>query len=187
MEEQNNMVKSSDLAHLFGLTTRRIQQLTEEGVLIATGAGKQRRYPLCENVQAYIKFWQDKANSTDNAARNLELKKLGAEVDLKESKAKLAKLQVEETEGNLHSAEDVEAVMTDIVINMRNTLLGLPGKLAVDLMGLTAAEISERIRQEVNNVLSDFANYKYEPAVYAQLVRDRQGRRGLVDGDAEDD
>ena len=98
------------------------------------------------------------------------------EADLKRSKADIAALQLSELEGTMHRSEDVEAVMTDLVYNIRSMLVALPGRLAVDVTGAaTPAEASEIIRTEVYKILTELAGYKYDPEVYARRVRDREG------------
>ena len=66
----------------------------------------------------------------------------------------MAALQLKELEGTMHRSEDVEAVMTDLVYNIRSMLIALPGRLAVDVVAAqTAAEASEIIRAEANRRL----------------------------------
>jgi phage terminase Nu1 subunit (DNA packaging protein) len=48
---QKNMVDAKVIATLFGLTVRRIQQLTQDGVLATEQVGKQRRYDLLTTVR----------------------------------------------------------------------------------------------------------------------------------------
>lgn len=91
-----------------------------------------------------------------------------------------------ELEGTMHRSEDVEAVMTDLVYNIRSMLIALPGRLAVDVVAAqTAAEASEIIRAEVYKILEELAAYKYDPEEYARRVRDREGWSDLSD-DADD-
>lgn len=66
--------------------------------------------------------------------------------------------------------------MTDLVYVIRGMLMALPGRLAVDTAGAaSAAETSEIIRVEVYKVLEELAAYKYDPEVYVQRVREREG------------
>ena len=87
----------------------------------------------------------------------------------------------------MHRSEDVEAVMTDLVYNIRSMLVALPGRLAVDVTGAaTPAEASEIIRTEVYKILTELAGYKYDPEVYARRVRDREGWSEQHADDADD-
>lgn len=179
---KKNMVETKQLAILFGLTVRRIQQLTQDGVLQTEVVGKQRRYDLLAAVRRYIEYLQKRVseksggNGTQEDADN-ESRKLRCEADLKETKAELAKMDLEETQGKMHRSEDVEAMTTDLVFSIRGMLLALPGRLAIDLAPINKpAEISTRIRAEVDAVLLELSNYKYDPSAYVKRVRDRQGK-----------
>lgn len=44
------------IAQLFGVTVRRIQQLTQEGVLPTTETVDGRRYDLVPTIQQYVKY-----------------------------------------------------------------------------------------------------------------------------------
>lgn len=179
-----DLVGSKVIADLFGVTVRRVQQLTEEGVIEVTKQGRVNKYPLAETIRRYISYLSDKANGREQSRETsaLEAQKLAAEVQLKTNKAKMSDMELQELSGKMHRSEDVEAMTTQLVFAVRSTLLALPGRLAIDLARLTeAAEISERIRVEVCRALEDLSNYAYDPAKYQQLVRDRAGWQALDD------
>lgn len=170
-----NLQKTQVIAKLFGLTVRRVQQLTQEGVISQLDG---KGYDLLPTIQRYIKYLQDKAYGREEKAQmaDLETEKLNAEIDLKRSKARMAELELKELEGKMHRSEDVEAMTTDLILNIRSMLLALPGLLAVDLAEITtAAEISEKIKEAVSDILEELSNYKYDPKEYQKRVRERQG------------
>ena len=182
------LVDSKTIAALFGVTTRRVQQLTAEGIINAVKQGNANRYDLLVTIQKYIKYLSDKANGREATQKDTETegRKLEAEADLKRSKADMAALQLAELEGKMHRSEDVEAVMTDLVYTIRSMLMALPGRLAVDVVSVTtAAEASEVIRAEVHKVLEELAGYKYDPEEYARRVRDREGWSELSNEEGE--
>ena len=178
-------VTKKDLAQLFGVTTKRIEQLASDGVINGDG-GNPAKYNLVENVRSYVGLLKDKAHSRktkDNP--ELEKDKLAAEVRMKEAKAEMAEQELKELKGELHRAEDVEAITTDHVLYFRSMLMALPGKLAVDLAGThTAAEQAARVKQEIIFVLDNLADYKYDPDEYAKRERERQGWKDRDDDDA---
>ncbi len=177
------LVTKKDLCQILGLSSRRIEQLVSDGVI--TREGHPAKYNLVDAVQAYIgqlKTAASKRKQKENP--ELEKDKLEGEARIKQAKAEMAELELKELQGELHRAEDVEAITTDHVLYFRSMLMALPGKLAVDLAGThTAAEQSARVKQEVNFVLDQLADYKYDPEEYAKRVRDRQGWKE-VDEDA---
>lgn len=182
------LVDSKTIAALFDMTTRRVQQLTKEGVITAVKEGNANRYDLLPTIQKYIRYLTAKANGREPSKKDTEIesRRLEAEADLKRSKADISALQLKELEGTMHRSEDVEAVMTDLVYSIRSMLVALPGRLAVDVSSAASpAEASDIIRTEVYKILEELASYKYDPEVYARRVRDREGWSELSD-DADD-
>lgn len=172
-------VTSTILARLFGLSARRVQQLTQDGIIeTVQTSGGARRYELEPTVRTYVQYLRDRADgrAEKNSTATKEDQKLDAEIDLKRSKARMAQLELEELEGQMHRAEDVEAMTTDLVLAIRSMLMALPGQMAVDVAGVgTAAEASEIIKAAVYNILGELAAYKYDPQEYRRRVRNRQG------------
>ena len=193
----NKLVDSKTIAAIFGVDPRRVQQLAKEGIITATKDGHANRYDLLPTIQRYIRYLTAKANGREPSKKDSEIegRRLEAEADLKRSKADIAALQLSELEGTMHRSEDVEAVMTDLVYNIRSMLIALPGRLAVDVVAAqtvdvtgaaTPAEASEIIRTEVYKILTELAGYKYDPEVYARRVRDREGWSEQLADDADD-
>ena len=61
-ENKGNFQRTETIAQLFGVSVRRIQQLTQEGIIKTTKiideeSGKTvRRYDLVPTIQSYIKY-----------------------------------------------------------------------------------------------------------------------------------
>ena len=189
-----NLQKVEIIAKLFDVTVRRIQQLTQDGVLktieVTENNRKVRRYDLMPTIQAYIKYLSDKAYGREQkeSVSNKEEEKLQAEVDIKKAKAKIAQLELDELEGRMHSAEDVEAMTTDLCLAVRSALLSMPGQLAVDVADINnAAEISEIIKSTVNDILEELSRYEYNPDEYRRRVRERQGWLESHSNDEDDE
>ena len=171
-----NLQSTQVIAKIFGVSTRRVEQLKTEGVI--KGHGKPTKYDLLPTIQAYIRYLSDKANGREKKETTAELEeaKLRAEVDIKEAKAKAAQMELKELQGKMHWAEDVEAIMTDHVLFLRSMLMAMPGKLAVDLSGThTAPEQAERVKKEIYYILNQLADYRYDPEKNKARVRERQG------------
>ena len=152
---------SAQVAKVFGVSAKRVQQLTADGVIETEETPKGRRYPWEKTVTQYIAFLSEKANGREKKQTdaNLETEKLSAEVRIKEAKA-----------------EDVEAIVTDSALYLRSMLMALPGRMAVDLANAkTAPEASEVVKKEVYGILNAMAQYKYDPAEYKKRVRERRG------------
>lgn len=163
-------VSPAELAAVLRLTGRRVRQLTEDGVLRKNGAG---RYQLIENVQ----LWHANATAqpVDEEDVKLEKARRKSEVQIKASKAMIAKLEAEELKGTMHRAEDVAAITEDLIYTFRGFLVALPGRVAVDVAACdTPAEVSDVLRREVNKGLRELAGYHYSPKKYEERVRERR-------------
>ena len=73
--------------------------------------------------------------------------------------------------------------MTDeLVYAIRGALLSLPGRLAVEVAGISdASEVSEIIRKEVYHILDELSNFQYDPAKYQERVRQRRNMSEAAD------
>lgn len=175
-------VSVSELAAVLGLSANRIYQMTTDGILQKTGRG---RFLLADAVQRYVGFITKEPVTEDE--QKMEKARRMAEVQLKASKAKIVGLEADELQGKMHRSEDVEAMTADLLYAVRGALIALPGRLAVDVAQAgTAAEASEVIRQEVNKVLTEIAQYKYDPLKYEERVRQRMDWDSIM-GDPDDD
>ena len=182
-QQKRTMVDATMVAKLFNLTVRRIQQLTQDGVLATELVDKKRKYDLLLTVQRYIAYLQEKVvkkGENKDDAQN-ESRKIKADADLRAAKAEIADMELKELRGEMHRSEDVEAMTTDLVFTIRSMMLALPGRLAIDLAKITKpAEISERIKQEIHAILLELSNYQYDADAYTKRVRDRQGWGDLL-------
>lgn len=181
-----NLVDKQMLAKLFKKSTRRIDQLREEGII--KGQGKPAKFDLIPTVQAYIEYLENKAYGREKKKTDAQLgtEKLEAEARIKKAKAEMAELELKELKGELHRASDVEAITTDHVLYLRSMLMALPGKLAVDLAGThTAPEQADRVKKEIYFVLESLSEYRYDPEIYKERVRERQGWKDAEDYDYE--
>lgn len=163
-------VSTTELAMILGLSARRVQQMAQDGTIIAVQRG---RFPLCDAVQRYINFL-----SKDNVSEeDLKVDKVRrtADASLRSTKAKIAQLELQELQGKMHSSDDVEAITSDMIFSIRGALIALPGRLAVDVVRVkTPAEVAELIRKEVHKIMRELSNYRYDPQKYEERVRERK-------------
>lgn len=187
---KQNLQSTDIIAKLFDLDVRRVQQLAKEGILPAASQ-RPYKFDLLPTVKAYIRYLRDRANGKEAktaATVKAEADKLRAEADLKQSKAKIAELQLKELEGKMHRSEDVEALTNDLVYTARSMIMALPGRLAMDVVQAGSAnEASALIRTECYKILDELAGYQYDPEAYRRRVRDREGwSDALADEEADE-
>lgn len=162
-------VSATELAKVLGLTARRVGQLAQDGVIVRASRGK---FVLSDAVRQYIEY---AARNQTSEGKKIELDKDKAEAKLKAAKARAAELEVAELEGRMHRSEDVAAVLEALVYEIRANLTALPGRLAVDVAaGESPAQCADIIRREVHELMDKLSQYRYDPKVYEDRVRERR-------------
>lgn len=162
-------VSLSEMAAALDITGRRINQLVQDGVLSCNG---KSQYPLFENIHRYLDY---KAKEREETKSKDELDRIKSEVAIKKAKATVATMEAQELLGKMHRSEDVQAMTEDLLYAVRNALLALPGRLAVETAAASEPkETSVMIRDEVYQIMAELSNYSYDPEKYAERVRDRR-------------
>ena len=146
----------SVIASILNLTERRIQQLSQEGVIPKNERG---RYDLENSVRCYVQYLQDRANG-----QSLE------SADYHKERARLTKLQadeksllLEQLRGKLLTVEDVSETWVEMITNARAKLLSLPNKMAAQVTGLQeTAEIEALLKTAIYEALTELANPYHE-------------------------
>lgn len=175
-------VKTADLCAMTGKTNQWIGQLTAQGVLNKDATPKGSLYDLRTNIRAYCDMLEARSKKVDSEVVQVEADKNKAEMQLKQAKAAIAVMEANELKGKMHRSDDVAALTEDLVFAIRNMLVALPGRLAVDVAHAEdAAQAAIIIRREVNQVMSELANYQYDPKRYEERVRERQSWDALHD------
>ena len=150
------------IAQLFGVTVRRIQQLTQEGVIPTVETDDGRRYDLVPTIQKYVKYLSDKAYGKSRSEKEMELReqKLQAEVALKESQSELHKLRTEITAGKYIAVEEVKMDYSRFFLTFKKFAMALPARLT-DMVGsrmepIEARHMEKDLQREVQRLLEGF-------------------------------
>lgn len=158
MDELNDiLVTSKVLEALFCVKDRTIRYLADNGIVKRDSHGK---YLLMESAKSYIMAL--KVNNagkirTDDKEEELDL---DTEKALHEhTKRQITEIKLQLIKGQVHKAEDVEAVMTDMFEQFRSKMTALPAKLARKLEGKGRTEIQRILQKEINNALAELADY----------------------------
>ncbi len=164
-QDMKGYASKDTICRLFGLTSRRIEQLVQDGVIDRVKMkGGEVRFETAPTIQKYIKYLSDKAYGRERSDKEAELKeqKLRADVALKESQGELHRLRTEIAQGNYISVEEVKADYSRFFIVFKNFALSIPGKMAGRLSGFVdpveVREIENELQKEVKKLLSDFVS-----------------------------
>ena len=155
--------ESKVIAQLFGVSVRRIQQLTQEGIIETTQVpGEGRRYELVPTIQAYTKYLADKAYGREQSDREAELKeqKMKADIALKESQGELHRLKTDIAAGKYIAVEEVRMDYERFFVTFKNFAMSLPTRLVDEISSyvepLEARRIEKELHQRVRNLLVAF-------------------------------
>lgn len=154
------------ISQLLGKTVRRVQQLTQEGVLeteIPPGGGA-RKYRTCATVQRYVAYVEANAQETgeNSRAAELTLKKLEAEVELKESQGQLHRLKTAIAERRYLPTEQATAELNEFLETFKRFALNIPARVAANLTGaadaVTVRGVERSLRKELEAMLETFVD-----------------------------
>lgn len=146
-------VSAAVLGNIFGVTDRRIRQMAEEGIIVRAAKG---RYNLVDSLKNYIlslKLAVDSDNP-DGELNFEEEKALHERV-----KRHISEMKLQTMKGELHKADDVRHVMTDMLSSFKTRMMNIPAKVAPVLEDRDAGYIKERLTSEVTEALNELKDY----------------------------
>lgn len=153
------VVASKVLESLFGLKDRTIRDLADKGIVKRDSHGK---YLLWNSAKGYIT-----ALKAINAGKN-GIKAEDDEQDLdydrehaahERVKRQISEIRLQLIKGQVHKAEDVERVMTDMFEKFKSKMNAIPSKMAKKLEGKSRIEIQTMLREEIDGALIELSSY----------------------------
>jgi phage terminase Nu1 subunit (DNA packaging protein) len=155
------------MAKLLDLSERHVRRLADEKVLKKPERNKGWEIT---NVTLYIRYLRERAYGKSLAGTDLHNEKLR----LTKAQADRATLEVSEIEGHLIPAQLVQDTWTDFVANVRAKLLGMPSRIAHQVIALdTYAEAESLIKENVQDALLELSDNGI-PTKYADRVEQHE-------------
>lgn len=180
-------VKTADISAMTGKSNQWIGQLCNQGSLFKKQTPHGGLFEVSETMKNYCSMLENRFEESNDEERGHEMKKRKADADLRKAKAAIAQVEANELLGKIHRSEDVAAMTEELVYTVRGALLAMPGRLAVDIVGVAdASEASEIIRKEIYHVLDELSTFRYDPAKYQERVRQRRNM-SAADDELEDE
>lgn len=161
-EEKTTYYRVEVIASLFGVSVRRVQQLTQEGIISTTKTAEGNRYDLAPTIQKYIKYLSDKAYGKSKNEKEMELReqKLQAEIALKESQGEMHRLKTEIASGKYIDIEEVKMDYSRFFISFKKFALSLPsrlsGRISSRLDPMEVKAIEKELNEEIIHLLDSF-------------------------------
>ncbi|MCI8574185.1 MAG: hypothetical protein HFF89_07110 [Oscillibacter sp.] len=155
------------IGELVGRSGRTIQSLARRGVLEteAPPGWKAKKYPTCKTIQRYIAHVKQEAEEKAGCASDLEelgLKKLRAEVELKESQGELHRLKTAIAAGKYVDTENAGRELAEFLRSFRQFALDMPARAVRSIPGqvdvVTAKAMERAMRTEMEAMLNTFAD-----------------------------
>lgn len=172
MLTEKTTVSTTELASVLGLTARRIQQMAQDGTITAEGRGRFRLAAATMQYIDFIKERQKKIVTEEDLEIEKQIRK--AEADLKQAKATLSVLELDEIKGKVHREDDVTDIVNEMVYEIRSALMTLPNRLSINVANArTPKEARFIIQKEVNEILKALKKHMYDPEKYREKVMDR--------------
>lgn len=187
-EVKGNLYRVDVIAQLFGVSVRRVQQLTQERIIQTVETfedGKTvRRYDLVPTIQKYIKYLSDKAyGKAVRTEKEMELReqKMQADIALKESQGELHRLKTSIAAGDYISIEEVRLDYARFFVVFKKFAMSLPARVSGMLSGqlepLEARRIEKEVSAEIASLLQSF--------VVAGIVEPKDVKGILKDGETK--
>lgn len=168
------------IAKLFGISVRRVQQLTQSGIICTVKVSRSNRYDLEDTVKRYTKYLSDKAygRAKTETEEGLKEQKLVAEIALKESQGELHRLRTAIMAGEYISIEEVKMDYGRFFLSFKKFALSLPSKIAGRLTGsvepVEIRRLEKEMQKEAAKLLKGF--------VVAANVEEKQRTAADLDG-----
>ena len=147
-------VSARQLAEVLGITERRVNQIANEGKVFTRDLNGKFNVVQCVESYYREKFIKDDDDSSYDKERALHEK----------AKRQKAELQLEKMRNRLHWAEDVELIITEMLVRFRNRILGVPTAIAPRLYRKSVAKIAETLKDELHSALNELS--EYDPSMF---------------------
>jgi len=159
VDKDENSIKVSDLASLLGVTTRRITQLTKEGIVLKKERGN---YDKAESIKRYRELIRQ--NGSKPAIKDEPIKELSyhdARTKKINAEAQLKELELRKREGELLDITVAQKHVFENIRAIRDAFLNLPDRTSAVLASLqTAADVHDELTREIRVVLEDLSDFK---------------------------
>ena len=164
-KEAKNLVRVEIIAQIFGVTVRRVQQITQEGIIETTASVEDgravRRYDLIPTVQKYISYLSDKAyGKAHRTDKEIELReqKMEADIALRESQGELHRLKTAIAAGDYISIEEVRLDYAKFFVVFKKFAMSLPARVSGMLSGSIEPLEARRVEKEVSGEIAELLN-----------------------------
>lgn len=146
-------VNQKTLAAALGISARQVRNLREEGMFSFIPGTK--KYNLTECVKEYIEF-KVKAET----GRGTSVNKEKEQAEHERLKKEITKIKLRHLRKEVHEASDVEMFLNNMLLDFRNRILSVPGKVAPEILNERDINVIINIlTREMNETLEELSGY----------------------------
>ena len=139
------------IAKLLMLSDRRVQQLTQDGVIPKAERG---RYELAPAVQGYIRYLQERSLRSDASTIDYHVEK----ARLTKAQADSAEVEAAKSRGEVCSMDMVERNLANLFAEIRANLRNIPDRVVTGIVGQTdERKIKAILLREIDETLVSLA------------------------------
>lgn len=157
-ENGKQLYPAEVIAKLFGVSVRRVQQLTQEGIISSTKPPKGRRgYELVPTIQTYVQYLSDKAKgkAATQEEDTLKKKKLQVEIDLKQSQLELHQLKNDIATGKYLPVENIQEDYKLFFTTFKKFAQAMPARLITQIAGYVEPAEARALEKNLNNEVAE--------------------------------
>ncbi len=140
------------VARFLDVSERRVRQLRDEKIIDEV---RPNLYDLLDTNRRYINYLRKRNPESEEAVDYNTERALLVRV-----KRKNEELDLQVRENQLHSSEDVEQVITNMLINFRSRLMAIPARLSPILSKKTdKTEIFKILKAQIDEALNELSDF----------------------------
>ena len=178
-DDTEYLVPKKILAAMLNISERTFERLISKGILVPVDEPRQgvrRLFNVRENLSNFTEYMKERHERKEPT--EAELESAYWDMEYKKARAKIKELEAQELRGEVHRAEDITHFTEEAVYSVRGMMMTIPGRVAVDVANTTSqSEIAGIIQREVDYILVELNRHKYDPAKYAERVRERHNMK----------
>ena len=165
MPDERKTYPVSTIAKLLDLSERRIQQLSQKGVIPKSAHGE---YDLVGAVQGYIRHLKENIYLQENGTTEEHIQR----TRLLKLKADKAELQLQKELDEVVPADIAFDLIEEMNLAIRTRLLVMPSKLAPWLFQKTTGEIEKVLKDEIYEALDEISKTPFPEKVLQKLEQE---------------
>lgn len=156
---QDITVSAKVIGEICGIGDRMVRRYADEGVFKRSSHGKYKLFQSTKNYITTLKIAKagegGVKSDIDDACYDLDTEKAVHE----HLKSLITEIKLQLIKGQVHKSEDVERVVTDMLVRFKSKMQAMPAKLAPMLEQKEKGDIQSLLKTEISFALEELSEY----------------------------